>query len=157
MLPVSGIAVAFILRMVATLQRPTGLQDSQPFVAPAMRLCESINAPAMLLLGALILPAHAIHAEVFLSISALETLFLCGVALLWFVVGLVVDLRTTKTVSARHRRVAASAAVVVIVALVWLGVAAYRQEQVALTMGCAAWSAALALFSCIDLIRLIRL
>lgn len=155
LLPVLGITVALILRIVASQERQTGLQDSPPSIAPAMAFCESLNAPATLLLGALLLLIHTVHVyEILSSRAILEMLFHGGVALLWFVVGLEVDLRTTRSVSARHRGFAASIAVVVIVALVWLGVAAYRQEQVALTMGCAAWSAALALFSCTDMIRL---
>lgn len=82
-------------------------------------------------------------------------ILLGGIALLWFVVGLEVDLRLTKTLAARHRVVAASVAIVVIAALVWLGVAGWsRQEQFALTIGCAVWSAALTLFYCTDLISL---
>jgi hypothetical protein len=154
LLPAFGIAVALILGIVASQQRATGLQDSQPFVAPARRLCESINAPATLWLGGLVLLAHSIHLDLSWPPPIPEILFLGGIALLWFVVGLEVELRLTKTPSAMHRVVAASVAIAVAVALVPVGVAAW-QEQVALSIGCAVWSAALTLFYCTDLARLV--
>ncbi|MGA9509810.1 MAG: hypothetical protein WBV55_14440 [Candidatus Sulfotelmatobacter sp.] len=157
LLPVSGIAVALLFGIVASLQRPTALQDNSPFVAPAIELCEAINAPATLLLGGLLLLAHSIHFELEFSRTPIpQIFFLVAVALLWFVMGLEVDQRLTKMSLAGHRVAAASVAIAVVVALVWFGVAAWRQEQATLTLGCAAWSTALALFYCIDLARLWR-
>jgi len=63
LLPGFAIFVAVILAIVANQQRPTGLQDSLPFVPPAMEWCEAINAPATFLPGALLLVADSTHFE----------------------------------------------------------------------------------------------
>jgi hypothetical protein len=121
LLPLSGIAVALLLGVVGSRQRPTGLQDDSPFVAPAIGVCEAINDPATLLLGALLLfLAHSIHFELGFSRTPIPQIFFLGaVALLWFAIGIEVDLRLTKKTLAGHRVVAASVAIAVIVALAW--------------------------------------
>jgi len=145
LLPASGIVVALTLLEIGSKQVPTVLLDSPPFVAPATELCWAINAPAALLLGGLLMLAH--------SFRFWQVVFLSGVGLLWFIVGLEVELRLTKTPSTRHRLVAALLATTLVVALVSVGVVAWRQDQVGFSIGCAAWSAVVALFYGFDLLR----
>ena len=151
-LPVMGIAIAVLLDLVGRHQSATVLQDSPPFVPPAVLLSESLNAPASLLLGTMALLAHSIHIEQSFSRTPIPRMvFYGGVGLLWFFVSLEVGLRRTKTLSPRYRVISASAAVAVAMALASFGVAAWRQDQVALTLGCAPWSAVLTLFYSADL------
>ena len=155
LLPVSGIVVALILLMVGSKEVPSVRQDFPPWVAPATGLCESINAPATLLLGGLMLLAHSLHFEQTFSRAPIpQMIFLGGVALLWFVVSIEVKQRLTKTPSTTYRLVAAGLATAVVVALVPLGIEAWRQEQAALALGCVAWSAVLTVFYGTDLARL---
>lgn len=155
LLPASGILVALTLLEIGTKQVPTILVDSPPFVAPATELCCAINAPVALLLGGLLMLAHSIRFEqIILGTPTWQAVFLGGVGLLWFIVGFEVELRLTKTPSRRHRLVAALLATTLVVALVPIGVVAWRQDQVWLSVGCVTWSAVVALFYGFDLTRL---
>jgi hypothetical protein len=155
MLPLSGVVVSLTLLIVGSKQVPTVLQDSPPFVAPATQLCSSINAPASLVLAGLVTLAESFHFEqIFLGTPRFQIAFLVVAAVLWFVVGLEVELRLTKAPSAKHRLLAASVAASVASVLMACGVAAWHQDQVMLSIGCAAWSAGLILFYGVDLTRL---
>ena len=155
LLPVAQIVVAVILVTLGSKQVPTVVQDSPPFVAPATKLCESINTPATLLVGGLMILAHSSHLEQSLSQTPIpHTVFWGGVALLWFIVGLEGELLLKKRSSARHRLVAACMAITLAVATALFGVTAWQQGEVALTIGFATWSSVLILFYGTDLIRL---
>jgi hypothetical protein len=155
LLPLSGIVVSLSLLIVGSKQVPIVLQDSPPFVAPATQLCSSINAPASFLLAGLVTLAESLHCEqIFLGTPRFQIAFLVVVAVLWFVVGFEVELRLTKAPSAKHRLVAASVAASVALILMPSGIATWQQDQVMLSIGCVAWSAALTLFFGVDLTRL---
>jgi len=155
LLPSAGVAVALVLLILGSKEAPTVQQDFPPFVAPAIGVCEGINAPATVLLGGLMLLMHSIHLEQALSRLPIPQIVpLTAVALLWFVVAIEVDLRLAKRVSAAHRVAAAGLALAITVVLVPFGIETWRQGQTALAFGCGAWSAVLTFFYTIDLIRL---
>jgi hypothetical protein len=155
LLPLAGSVVSLTVLIAGSKQVPTVLQNSPPFVPLATQLCSSINAPASLLLAGLVTLAESFHfGKIFLGTPRFQIAFAVVVAVLWFVVGLEVELRLTRTPSTTHRLVAALLAATLLVALVPFGVAAWRQGQVALSIGCAAWSAVVTLLYGVDLTRL---
>jgi hypothetical protein len=158
LLPSAGVVVTLVLLILGSKEAPTVKQDFPPPVAPAIGLCDAINAPATVLLGGLMLLTRSTHYQQMLSRAPIpQIVFLGAVVLLWFVVGIEVELLLTKTVSASYRLLGAGVAIPIVIALVPFGIEAWRQGQAMLSLGCAAWSAVLALFCVIHLMRITAL
>jgi len=151
-LPAVQVLAAIVLLALGSHEVPSVMQDSPPFVPPAVKLCEAINAPAVLAEVGLAVFFQRVHLNPGLSRIISDTCLLGSVALLWFLVAVTVDLHL-RTFVTPARVLTDCIAMLLGVALALFAVAASRQEETLLMVGSATWSTALTLASGADLLR----
>lgn len=140
LLPAVQVLLAIVLLVAGSRQKPSVLQDFPPFVAPATKVCQAINAPVLPLEGGLI----ALSQRAGIDLGSHQTrvwelCFLAGVVFLWFLAGLEIEsqLHQRRT---RWRALVDCVAICIGVALLFFALAAWRQAESILTVGSAAWS-----------------
>jgi len=156
MVPVIQVVIAVGLLTLGSQQVPT-VKDDPPFVPRAAKLCYGINAPVALWQVGLAVLLQKTHLKLGHSQRAVsDACLLGGVALLWFLVGLTVELRLRNIVIAARLFVDCTA-VILGVALAPFAVAAWKQDEMFLVLGFGTWSAVLVLAWALDLARCVTL
>jgi hypothetical protein len=157
-LPLVQLVLAVTLLVLGNREKSNGIQDGAPFVPVAVRVCEAINAPAVILAVAVLPLLRVAHLTLGASeVTAGEAAFVCEIAFLWFLIDLQIE-------RLRHRAAGLSglSALLVSISLALAAVLALfatselRQGEVIVGTGAATWAFILAVFYGMQIIRLLR-
>jgi hypothetical protein len=145
-LPIIQTLLAIGLLLIGSHQEPTVVQDSPPFVPPAVKICEGLNAPASLLAFGVVSLLSKTKLLGFPQRNVWDVAFLVSIALIWFTVGREFETRQDTLVSRRLRLLLDCCGIAAAILLAWFGVEAWHQDELALAIGGGIWFLALTLF-----------